>query len=221
MSTVNENLVREFFEMHGFFVKQLRKHSNIGRGEDDEVDFLVLNPTAQSSTQSAPVELPFELSCQDMGKIHRAIVEIKGWHTDIFSSSLMVNAPEIFRFLDKPSLSNSFKVFGKDAALTKILVVSALPQNAEAREQSIQLLKSKGMDAVIQFRTILSYLISEVQVNRNYQKSDVLQVIRILKNYDLFKDAQMELFQTPRRRVTKEKPAKQSVSIDPVLTEEN
>jgi hypothetical protein len=35
--------------------------------------------------------------------------------------------------------------------------------------------------------------------NRNYGKSDLLQVIRVLKNYQLFKDPQMELFRTGRR----------------------
>ena len=40
----------------------------------------------------------------------------------------------------------------------------------------------------------------QIEVNRNYQKSDLLQVIRILKNYDFFKEPQLELFRTRRRR---------------------
>jgi len=40
-------------------------------------------------------------------------------------------------------------------------------------------------------------------VNRNYEKSDVLQMLRILKNYDLLKDRQMELFKSKKKaRVT-------------------
>jgi hypothetical protein len=39
-------------------------------------------------------------------------------------------------------------------------------------------------------------------VNRNYQKSDLLQIIRILKNYDLMREPQMELFKTRPRRKT-------------------
>ena len=83
---------------------------------------------------------------------------------------------------------------------TKILVVPALPQNREARDESIGLLKSKGIDAIIPFHTMLADLIDQIEVNRNYQKSDLLQVIRILKNYDFFKDTQLELFMTKRRR---------------------
>jgi hypothetical protein len=58
----------------------------------------------------------------------------------------------------------------------------------------VALLKERGVDGIISFRTILQELISRVEVNRNYRKSDTLQMIRILKNYDLLKDPQMDLF---------------------------
>jgi len=45
---------------------------------------------------------------------------------------------------------------------------------------------------------MLSDLIEHIEVNRNYQKSDLLQVIRILKNYDLFAPPQLELFDRPK-----------------------
>jgi hypothetical protein len=61
----------------------------------------------------------------------------------------------------------------------------------------VALLKERGVDAIISFRAVLQDLIQKVEANRNYRKSDTLQVIRILKNYDLLKDAQMDL--EPRR----------------------
>ena len=82
----------------------------------------------------------------------------------------------------------------------KILVVPALPQDTQARDQSIALLRSKGIDAVIPFHTMLADLVSETEVNRNYQKSDLLQIIRILKNYDFFKEPQLELFKSRRKK---------------------
>ena len=36
-------------------------------------------------------------------------------------------------------------------------------------------------------------LIASVETNRSYGKSDTLQVIRLLKNYDLLKEPQMDL----------------------------
>jgi len=47
---------------------------------------------------------------------------------------------------------------------------------------------------------LLADLIDQIEVNRNYQKSDLLQVIRILKNYDFFKEPQLELFKAKRKR---------------------
>ena len=92
------------------------------------------------------------------------------------------------------------RAFGKDGTPLKILVVPALPQAAEARDESIAMLRAKGIDAVIPFRTMLADLVNETEVNRNYQKSDLLQIIRILKNYDFFKEPQMELFRSKRKK---------------------
>ena len=84
--------------------------------------------------------------------------------------------------------------------MSKLLVVPALPTQEEARQQSIDLLRAKGLDGVIPFQTMLQDLIGLVEANRNYQKSDLLQVIRILKNYDFFKEPQWELFKQKRRK---------------------
>jgi len=80
------------------------------------------------------------------------------------------------------------------------MVVPALPQSASARDETVALLRSKGIDGIIPFRTMLGDLINQIETNRNYQKSDLLQVIRILKNYDFFKEPQLELFKAKRKR---------------------
>ena len=86
--------------------------------------------------------------------------------------------------------------------LTKILVLPSLPTAEPFRSQSLQLLKERGVDAIISFRAMLLDLIEKIEPNRSYGKSDTLQVIRILKNYDRLKDAQLDLLQprsaTPR-----------------------
>jgi hypothetical protein len=78
--------------------------------------------------------------------------------------------------------------------------VPALPHEAGERDKSIALLRAKGVDAVIPFHTMLADLVTQTETNRNYQKSDLLQMIRILKNYDFFKEPQLELFRSKRRR---------------------
>lgn len=201
MAAVSETIVREYFELHGFLVRQHRKYVAPTRSEDDDIDFFVFNP----DPSPAPVELPFVLSSGDISSIARAIVVVKGWHTETFSSSRLANAPEIFRFVQPKVFQQAARAFGKDGTPLKILVVPALPQDAGARDQSIALLKSKGIDAVIPFQTMLADLISNIESNRNYQKSDLLQMIRILKTYDFFREPQLELFKgRGRRRVKRE-----------------
>jgi hypothetical protein len=81
-----------------------------------------------------------------------------------------------------------------------MLVVPGLPRNAKVRQQSIDVLKSKGVDGVISFRSILQELIASVHTNRNYQKSDLLQILRLLKNYSLLREPQLELKLKSRKK---------------------
>ena len=195
MSSVSETIVREYFELHEFLVRQHRKYIAQSKREDDDIDFFVLNPRPQKG--SAP--LPFVLSSADLAQVPQAIVVVKGWHTETFSPAVLMNAPEIFRFVQPATFKQAAKAFGAEGKPMKILVVPALPTGAEAREESVALLRAKGIDSVIPFRTMLTELIDKTETNRNYQKSDLLQVIRILKNYEFFKEPQMELFK-PRRK---------------------
>jgi len=197
MAAVSETIVREYFELHEFLVRQHRKYIGQTRDEqDDDIDFFVLNP--HPTPAGAP--LPFVLGSADLAQVDRAIVVVKGWHTQTFSTSQLAHAPEIFRFVEPKVFQQAARAFGKDGTPLKILVVPALPQEREAREQSINLLRGKGIDAVIPFHTMLADLVRDTEVNRNYQKSDLLQIIRILKNYDFFKEPQLELFKSKRKK---------------------
>jgi len=197
MSSVSEIIVREYFELHEFLVRQPRKHIRQTRSdEDDDIDFFVLNP----HPQTAGSVLPFVIASADLPAIERAIVVVKGWHTETFSTARLNREPEIFRFVEPGVFKQAARAFGKDGAPLKILVVPALPHDPQARLESIALLRSKGIDAVLPFRTILADLVKETQINRNYQKSDLLQIIRILKNYDFLKEPQLELFKARRKK---------------------
>jgi hypothetical protein len=196
MSSVSETIVREYFELHEFLVRQHRKYIAQTRREEDDIDFFVLNPQAKAREG----ELPFVIGSDELPFMARAIVVVKGWHTETFSSARLESTPEIFRFVGTKVFQQASRVFGEHGAPLKILVVPALPQNEAERDKSIALLRSKGVDAVLPFRTMLADLVARVESNRNYQKSDLLQVIRILKNYDFFKEPQLELFKAKRRR---------------------
>src|SRR5207247_6264592 len=62
MAAVSETIVREYFELHGFFVRQQRKYVAPSRREDEEIDFFVLNPRHVAAGQP----LPFVLTSEDL-----------------------------------------------------------------------------------------------------------------------------------------------------------
>lgn len=196
MASVSENIVREYFELQGFLVRQHRKYIAPSRREEDDIDFFVLNPHPEPLT----AERPFVLSSSDLRSVERAVVVVRGWHTEIFSPARLALAPEILRFVEPGVFRRAIKAFGAEAMPLKVLVVPALPQNQSARQETISFLKNKGVDAVLPFRTMLADLVEQVEPNRNYQKSDILQILRILKNYEFFREQQLELFRPGRRR---------------------
>jgi hypothetical protein len=122
---------------------------------------------------------------------------------------MLKSSPEIFRFLEENVLRQATRFFSGPAEeeaddLTKILILPSLPTAEPFRSQSVELLKQRGVDAIISFRAMLLDLLDKIEINRSYGKSDTLQVMRILKNYDLLKDAQLDMFPdrslTPARR---------------------
>lgn len=200
MSAIDEDIVREYFEQNGFLVRQVRKYQVQARRKtgDEEIDLLVYNPSP-----AKPARRPdFFLFASELPNVHRAIVVVKGWHTGRFTPAILKSSPEIFRFLAENVHKEANRLFPFDSSepgaaddLLKILVLPGLPTAEPYRSQSVTMLKERGVDAIISFRSMLLDLIDKIEVNKNYRKSDTLQVMRILKNYDLIKDTQLDMFQ--------------------------
>ena len=204
MAGFDENIVREYFELNGFFVRQLRKYLVQSRKKrvDEEIDLVVYNPSATSIIgQTAG----FQLFSTDMSKISRAIVVVKAWHSSRFTPAMLKSSSRVFDFLKKDVLNKAETYFSFGDSVedsdtvdhqdfTKILVLPGLPTSDPQRTESIQLLKDQGIDGIITFSTILENLLRNVEVNHSYQKSDLLQLMRILKIYDMVKEPQMNLF---------------------------
>ncbi|HWA08243.1 MAG TPA: hypothetical protein VG838_02130 [Opitutaceae bacterium] len=198
MSAIDEDIVREYFEQNGFLVRQVRKYQVQARRKtgDEEIDLVVYNPAWQRGSRRPD----FFLFSNELPFMHRAVVSVKPWHTDVFSPGMLKSSPEIFRFLEENVLREATRFFPAGPAegdaddLTKILVLPSLPIAEPFRSQSVELLKQRGVDAIISFRAMLLDLLEKIEINRSYGKSDTLQVMRILKNYDLLKDAQLDMF---------------------------
>ncbi|HEX9785136.1 MAG TPA: hypothetical protein VGA56_20700 [Opitutaceae bacterium] len=199
MSAIDEVIVREYFEQNGFLVRQVRKYAVQSRKKtsDEEIDLLVFNPSYVRSDQKPD----FFIFTSELPRIHRAMLAVKGWHTGRFNPATLRSSPDIFRFLEENVKREASRLLSVDANepgagddLLKILVTPGLPTQEPYRSQSVALLKERGVDGIISFRTMLQELINRVEVNLNYGKSEPLQIIRLLKNYDFIKDPQLDLF---------------------------
>ena len=183
----------------------MRKHAVQARRKtsDEEIDLVVLNPTWNRAGRKPD----FFLFATELPYLHRAVVAVKPWHTDVFTPGMLKSSPEIFKFLEAAVQKQASRLFPADESASpgageaderpddfaKVLVLPALPTQEPFRSQSVELLKSRGVDGIISFRAILLDLVARVEVNRSYRKSDTLEVLRILKNYDLLRDPQLDL----------------------------
>jgi len=215
MSAIDEGIVREYFEQNGFLVRQARKYQVSARRkiDEEEIDLIVYNPAWQRGSRRPD----FFLFSNELPYVHKAVVAVKGWHTGVFTPATLKSSPEIFRFLEENVLRKVARLFPAEnpedagGVLTKILVLPSLPTAEPFRSQSVEVLKAHGIDAIISFRAMLLDLLEKIEINQNYTKSDTLQVMRILKNYDLLKDTQLDLPATresaPARRTRAAGPA--------------
>jgi hypothetical protein len=196
MAAIDEGIVREYFEQNGFLVRQLRKYQVQARRKTsaEEVDLLVYNPGWEHGSRKPD----FFLFSNELPFVQKAVVAVKAWHTGVFTPAMLKSSPDIFGFLEENVLKNVTRFFPApgpgEGDLTKILVLPSLPTAEPFRSQSVALLKERGVDAIISFRSMLLDLLEKIEINQNYTKSDALQVMRLMKNYDLLKDTQLDMF---------------------------
>ena len=208
MAGVNETFVREYFESLGFLVHQPCKYVVMARSKrpEEEVDLIVVNPLLAVDV-APPAGDQMVLNGIELRRLARAVISVRGWHTDRFSPATLQLSPEIFRFADEQALKGALRLLGP-GPVTKVLCLPALPTSAAQKKKALEMLREKGVDAVILFPTMLRELMRGIEVSKSYEKSDLLQTLRILKNYDLLRDEQLELFRKrPARARDPETPA--------------
>ena len=206
MSSVNETIVREYFESLGFLVLEPCKYIVPGRHKriEEEIDLIVVNP--QVTEQKIPEDMVWTSS--DLKGIARAVVGIYGGHTERLSAARFEQTPEILHFAGEKAAAIAAKRVGS-RDLARILCLPELPASGELKGRAVKVLREKGVNGTLSFRTILRELVARVDTTKNYEKSDLLQILRIIKNYDLLKDPQMEFFAKSRgqRKPQEKKPA--------------
>lgn len=198
MGAPEERIVREYFELNGFFTRQLQPQSpstRSGRGEGFD-RIAVYNPRW---VPGAPLPRKL-LFTSELEKIGRAVVAIQLWQQLPRQALGTARASaEVLKFLSGEVLRRADDLFpdleeSSDSGCLKILVVPVLPTHDPSRSEAIKLLDAHGIDCLLSFRTLLQDVISHLDSLQPYRSSSLLRILRMLKNYDMLKSPQLELF---------------------------
>jgi hypothetical protein len=200
MSRVDEEIVRGYFEQNGFLVRRLQRQTeSFRRKAGEERDLLVYNPAFRSGQR-----LPeFFLFASELRYVQRAVVLLSPLSGGRFFPGMLRSSAQMFRFLEQNVMKKKGMAFAlpeEESESLRLLVVPAVPAAEPHRSQVIRSLQEKGVDGVLSFRSILLDLVGQVEINGDYAEGSFRDVVRLLKNYDLVKDPQMELFDSGQER---------------------
>ena len=208
MTSVNEQLVRDYLELLGFCVRQGRKYSVIARAKAswEEADLLGVNPVVTSAAEQLPA--PGLWGAAELSRVPSVAVSVRGWHTDRFTPQMIASTPELVRFAAPEAMESARKTIGATTTAA-VLVLPELPHGAQERAAAVEFLVAHGVQGVVLFRTMLLELLDRIDIKKSYEKSDVLQMLRILKVHRLVQSRQMVLGEWgPGIRRKRETPAK-------------
>lgn len=183
MTGIDAQIAREFFELNGFRVQTCWAQQQRG---DGAVQIYVENSEPR---ENADAELV--LTLDTLPGLERALVEVRPWHTERLYASVIENNPVLTQFA-APERTGHASEFFADRAFRTVLVTSELPPNPEQRARSVEALDRSPVDHVIEFATVLRFLIGAVNVNSAYTASSTLQLLQLLKRYRLIQYQQME-----------------------------
>lgn len=197
MSAVNEWIAREYFEQLGYLVTQPCKYVSTGRNKrvEEDLDLLIMHP--QVTAHVLPGHMVW--SSEDLETVGRAVVGVRGGHSERFYAGTYEQTPEILKYAERSArLAAASRLGGEPLAV--VLCIPELPATDDLRDKTLTGLRERGVDGVITFHTMLLELVSAIRVNRNYEKSDLMQILRILKAYGLVKDPQLDFFEKRSRK---------------------
>ncbi len=192
MAAFDEQVLREYFEAHGVFVRaERRRPASRRKGTEETLDFHIFNP------QAAADPAGFVWFSSDLRAVREARVFIRPWHRETgFSARMLAGRPaELAKFLQSKVvrvLGDVLEGTGKD--VPRVLVLPAFPTAEPQRTECARELRSGGVDAVLSFRSILDDVLQRVDLGQAYTKTGFMETLRVLKSYDLLREPQLGLF---------------------------
>lgn len=188
MGDINMQLVREFFELHGYHALTHWPHESArSRATDPSALLFVeqLNSTGECETPD------FLLRGEDVPQLKRAVIEVRAWHADRFYPSVIEGNAILAHVASAEVKELGLDIFGTDKFST-VLVISEFPASFDARDRALALLKQSGLSHVLEFPTMLQDMLLHISANANYAPSPTLQCMRLLKRYGFIRRQQLE-----------------------------
>ena len=189
MPDVNEQIAKEYFELHKFLVATNFPFDVRTNEVNQKSDFdLVVRNLEIIDGDNDP---PFVLDHNSIRTIDAAVVEVKGWHTSRLTPGYVRKGTGprtgIIKFVGSEAIRAAKRATGVKEPKS-ILVVSELAKSIEDRAETQDILISAGVDHVLLFDEILHSLIESVDIKRHYAHSATLHLLRLLKKYKMLKN---------------------------------
>ena len=209
MSSIEEQVAREYFERNGFFLKHLHIEpemaARVASTKKNKTArhypaYLVQRQTGRS--QNEPLAGRFQLFSSDLGGLALAVMVVVGWSSQGLTLPIFLNGGRYRSWIRNevvPSFNLSIVGLDKEAhppgVPHKIILLPGLPVTEPYRQECIDLLKAAGADALFSFQTFLESLVSQVPTGSGQATSDLSEIVRLLKVYELVRPPQMDLFE--------------------------
>ncbi|MEM9157435.1 MAG: hypothetical protein AAGB46_00190 [Verrucomicrobiota bacterium] len=193
---LDEIIVSEFLEANGFFVRSMRRTRSQSKRttKEEGVELYAKNMYFKPGGREAS----FLLFPSELRYVESMIVCIRGWYGDKAALASMTGSADMQKYVESNILKNVDKWFeveetdwvdGEDPK--RVLVAPVIPTQDPHRRQIAALLREKGVYGILSYKTMLLDIIDRVDTRKVYPKSELLQLIRVLKTFDLVKDSQM------------------------------
>ena len=187
MTDIDLQMVRECFELNRFQVTtRWALQSSVTSRDEHKQQLYVQRAGNPGAAPDA-----FVLTELDLLKLHRALVEVRVWHTERLYRSTLESSPIFTDFAERSRQGPALDFFGTDD-FRNVLVLSALPQSGEQRAQVLEILEDSAVDHVIEYQTILRALADRVVDEAVYSGSHTLQLIQTFKRYRMLRYHQLE-----------------------------
>ena len=198
MAGFDDSLVREFFEVNGFYVRQSPKVVVAGRRKRVEKDgeIYFLNPQPPTTPERG-----FQLFGSDLPSLTSGLAVVRDWHGLKAITTTTIRRGDFLEFIRKEAAEVARESWAQlpeaaGAPLLKILILPGLPSQEPARSESIRILKEVKVDHIISIRTIIENLVQHAETGPPLE-SPTLALLRLLRVYDMVKTTQLELFGGP------------------------